>query len=113
MQTASLAVSNAIFHSAGPSLTSYKKNPGFNFSIVALAKRKTFFQEVNVPNSTDEPTLLQSAEPDYAALNLHRCRDTCHIRLGGKGNAWLEGFLRLLRTFHASFVRGAAAEAVG
>lgn len=45
----------------------------------------------HIPNRI--PCLLQSAKSDYATLNLHCCRDTCHVRLGGKANAWLEVFL--------------------
>lgn len=48
------------------------------------------------------PSLLQSAEADYAALNLHGCGDTCHIRLGGKGKTPGSGFCGALQTFHAS-----------
>lgn len=60
------------------------------------------------------PCLLQSAKPDYAALNLHCCRDTCHVGLGGKGNAWLEVFFFFFRhTLHASFPRGVKVEAEG
>lgn len=56
--------------------------------------------------------LLQSAKPDYVAINLHCFRDTCHIRLGGKGNALLEVF-RLCKHFMHSSCIGVAAEAVG
>lgn len=63
-------------------------------------------------NSEEDLMLPQSAKPDYAALNLHCCRDTCHIRLGGKGNAWLEVFSLCKHPMHF-FERGVAAEAVG
>lgn len=57
--------------------------------------------------------ILQSAKAYYAALNLHCCRDTCHITLGGKGNAWLEVFRLCEQFMRVFFVRVVAAEAVG
>ena len=58
-----------------------------------------------MPNSKQDPTWLQSKKPDYPELILHRCRDTCHIRLGGKGNAWLE-VSRLCKHFMHSLYLG-------
>lgn len=49
------------------------------------------------------PSLLQSAEADYAALNLHGCGDTCHIRLGGKGKRLARGFVGLCKHFMLLF----------
>lgn len=71
-----------------------QKNADFNFTIVE------FIPEVKVPNSKDDSMLLQSAKLDYAVLILHCSRGTCHIKLGGKRNAWL----KVSRTFHADLV---------
>lgn len=65
---------------------------------------ESVFHLVKVEKSKWDPTLLQSAKADYAALNLHCCRDTCHIRLGGKGNAWLEVFGLCKYFMHSLYV---------
>lgn len=69
-----------------------QKNADFNFTIVK------FIPEVKVPNSKDDSMLLQSAKSDYAVLIPHCSRGTCHIKLGGKRNAWLK-VSRLLEHF--------------